>query len=85
MTERKTKTPAGAEVKEIIWIDLTRTNNGAHYQFIKNVHENISAETELLTDTRIKAAADKLGEALKKEVGPSKRSVQRGMGEKAER
>ena len=67
MTERKTKTPAGAEVKEIIWIDLTRTNNGAHYQFIKNVHENISAETELLTDTRIKAAADKLGEALKKE------------------
>ena len=61
MTERKTKTPAGAEVKEIIWIDLTRTNNGAHYQFIKNVHENISAETELLTDTRIKAAADKLG------------------------
>ena len=54
-------------MKEIIWIDLTRTNNGAHYQFIKNVHENISAETELLTDTRIKAAADKLGEALKKE------------------
>ena len=54
-------------MKEIIWIDLTRTNNGAHYQFIKNVHENISAETELLTDTPIKAAADKLGEALKKE------------------
>ena len=67
MAERKTKTPAGAEVKEIIWTDLTRMNNGAHYQFIKNVHENISAETELLTDTRIKAAADKLDEALNKE------------------
>ena len=67
MTKSKTSTPIGAIIKEIDTIHLDHLNNGAHYQFIKNVHENISAETELLTDTRIKAAADKLGEALKKE------------------
>ena len=67
MAKDKTSTPIGAIIKEIDAIHLSHLNNGAHYQFIKNVHENISAETELLTDTRIKAAADKLGEALKKE------------------
>lgn len=67
MAKDKTSTPIGAIIKEIDAIHLGHLNNGAHYQFIKNVHENISAETELLTDTRIKAAADKLGEALKKE------------------
>lgn len=67
MNKQKTKTPEGVIVKEIAWMDPTRMNNGAHYQFIKNVYENISAETELLTNTRVKAAADKLGEALKNE------------------
>ena len=52
---------------EIGGIDMTRLNNGAHFQFIKNVHQKITAETAILTNPIAKDAADRLGKALEEE------------------
>ena len=52
---------------EIGGIDMTRLNNGAHFQFIKNVHQKITAETAILANPIAKDAADRLGKALEEE------------------
>ena len=52
---------------EIGGIDMTRLNNGAHFQFIKNVHQKIPAETAILANPIAKDAADRLGKALEEE------------------
>ena len=52
---------------EIGNVDLTRLNNGAHFQFMKNVNEKLTAETAMLTNPIAKDAADKLNKALEEE------------------
>ena len=44
------------KVVEIVQIDLSRLNNGAHFQFIKNVSDRLA------TDTKIKENA--VGQAV---------------------
>lgn len=53
--------------KEIVGIDLVRMNNGAHFQFIKNVDDRITTETTITANPIAKAAADRLKAALKEE------------------
>lgn len=67
MPESEIKAPTSATENEIGGIDLVRLNNGAHFQFIKNVHQKLTAETAILTNPIAKDAADKLGEALEEE------------------
>ena len=67
MPESETTEPTGTTENEIGGIDIVRLNNGAHFQLIKNVHQKLVAETTILTNPIAKAAADKLGEALKEE------------------
>ena len=52
------------EIDSIHCQDMT---NGAHFLFIKNVHDRIETETALLANALIKSAADRLAAALKKE------------------
>ena len=55
------------KIKEIQGIDPVRMQNGAHFQFIKNISDRIAAETELLANNKVKKAADMLVDALKEE------------------
>lgn len=53
--------------KEIAGIDVMHMNNGAHFQFIKNVDDRITTETTITANPIAKAAADRLKAALKEE------------------
>ena len=53
--------------KEIQGINCVLLNNGAHYQFIKDVSTRIATETALVTNPVVKAAAERLANALKEE------------------
>ena len=55
------------KIKEIQGIDPIRMQNGAHFQFIKNISDRIAAETALLANNKVKKAADMLVDALKEE------------------
>lgn len=55
------------KIKEIQGIDPVRMQNGAHFQFIKNISDRIAAETALLANNKVKKAADMLVDALKEE------------------
>lgn len=67
MPDSETTVPKSTTENEIGSIDLIRLNNGAHFQFIKNVHQKLVLETTILTNTIAKDAADKLGKALEEE------------------
>ena len=53
--------------KEIQGINCVLLNNGAHYQFIKDVSTRIATETALVANPVVKAAAERLANALKEE------------------
>jgi len=55
------------KIKEIQGIDPVRMQNGAHFQFIKNISDRIAAENALLANNKVKKAADMLVDALKEE------------------
>ena len=52
---------------EIESIHTPEMNNGAHFLFVKNVHDRMETETALLANALIKAAAERLTAAYKKE------------------
>ena len=67
MPELEQTVQTGTTENEIGTIDTTHLNNGAHFQFIKNVHQKLVLETAMLTNPIAKDAADKLGKALEEE------------------
>ena len=67
MPELEQTVQTGTTENEIGTIDTTHLNNGAHFQFIKNVHQKLVLETAMLTNSIAKDAADKLGKALEEE------------------
>lgn len=67
MPDSETTVPKSTTENEIGSIDLIRLNNGAHFQFVKNVHQKLVLETTILTNPIAKDAADKLGKALEEE------------------
>ena len=67
MPELEQTVQTGTTENEIGTIDTTHLNNGAHFQFIKNVHQKLVLETTILTNPIAKDAADKLGKALEEE------------------
>ena len=67
MPELEQTVQTGTTENEIGTIDTTHLNNGAHFQFIKNVHQKLELETAMLTNPIAKDAADKLGKALEEE------------------
>lgn len=54
-------------LSEIEGIQMTHMPNGAHFEFIKNVTERVTAETALLANEKVKKAVDQLVDALKEE------------------
>lgn len=67
MPELEQTVQTGTTENEIGTIDTTHLNNGAHFQFVKNVHQKLVLETTILTNPIAKDAADKLGKALEEE------------------
>ena len=67
MPELEQTVQTGTTENEIGTMDTTHLNNGAHFQFVKNVHPKLVLETTILTNPIAKDAADKLGKALEEE------------------
>ena len=67
MPEPKVIEPEAVTAKAIVGINCVQMNNGAHFQFIKNVDDRITTETTITANPIAKAAADRLKAALKEE------------------
>ena len=64
MPETTLSTHDFTKVVEIVLTDLSRLNNGAHFQFIKNVSDHLATDTKIKENAVGQAVIKALTEAL---------------------
>ena len=64
MPETTLSTHDFTKVVEIVLTDLSRLNNGAHFQFIKNVSDRLATDTKIKENAVGQAVIKALTEAL---------------------